>query len=103
MCFQNGGSWCAFLLCELVIGRRSVGMYVMHHTQPSVMHHAFLSVLFTAGPPAPRTVPGTKQGLKKNKWTDGSLCLKHCGWGLACTSVAHRQAPLPGGPVDTQI
>lgn len=42
MCFQNGGSWCAFLLCELVIGRRSVGMYVMHHTQPSVMHHVCL-------------------------------------------------------------
>ena len=63
------------------------------------------SVLFITGPPAP--VPDTKQAFikhsGKNTWTDGSLPPKHGVWGLACSSVTHRQAPSPVGPVDTQL
>lgn len=71
----------------------------------SPIGHMFLSILFTTGPPAARPVPGTKQGSiniwrrTKDKWLPSPQAP---GVG-ACTSVTHRQAPLPAEPVDTRL
>lgn len=69
-----------------------------------VSHKACILVYFVHPWASSTFVPGTKQvpqtfgEEQMDRW---SLPLMHFGWGLACTSVTHRQAPA--GPVDTQL
>lgn len=46
MCFQNGGSWCVFLLCELVIGRK-IGRYVRNASYPAFYNASCMLVIFS--------------------------------------------------------